>query len=187
MDFKPLPPPARIALAQRLMREAGYGPGRPLHLTLETTHDPDNKRVAAVFQAMLRPVGIDLAIQSVDLQIHYRNMQTGQYEIASAVWVADFNDASNFLDLLQSASGNNYARHRNPAYDRMLAAAQQESDAARRGALLLAAEKLALKDYPWLPWRFRFTQDLVQPYVKGWIANPRDVNRTRWLWIERRT
>ncbi len=114
-------------------------------------------------------------------------MQIGDFQIATAVWVADFNDASNFLDLLQSASGNNYARYRNPAYDAALAAAQSESDGARRGQLLLAAEKLALKDYPWLPWRFRITQDLVQPRVKGWVDNVRDYNRTRWLWIARGT
>lgn len=184
MDFKALPRPARVALAQSLMQQAGYGPGNALHVTLETTHDPDNKRVAAVLQAMLRPVFIELAIQSVDLQIHYKNMQLGQYQLASAVWVADFNDASNFLDLLQSGSGNNYARHNDPAYDRMLEAAQQEADPARRGVLLLRAEKLALGDFPWIPWRFRDTQDLVQPYVKGWVQNVRDYNRTRWLWID---
>ncbi|MBV9989736.1 MAG: peptide ABC transporter substrate-binding protein [Alphaproteobacteria bacterium] len=187
LDFKSMPQPARIALAQSLMQQAGYGPGNTLHVTLETTHDPDNKRVAAVLQAMARAAYVDLAVQSVELQVHYKNMQMGQFEIASAVWVADFNDASNFLDLLQSGSGNNYARYRNPAYDRALAAAQNEPDAARRGALLLGAEKIALKDMPWLPWRFRLTQDLVAPAVKGWIANPRDYNRSRWLWIERRS
>jgi oligopeptide transport system substrate-binding protein len=183
MDFRPMPMPARVTLARSLMQQAGYGPDHRLTLALETTHDPDNKRVAAVLQAMVKPVFIDLSIQSVDAQIHYRNLQLGQYEIGSAVWVADFNDASNFLDLLQSGSGNNYARHRNPAFDTALAAAQQEPDLKRRGALLLGAEKIALKDYPWLPWRFRRTQDLVQPYVKGWVDNIRDTHRTRWLWI----
>jgi hypothetical protein len=28
------------------------------------------------------------------------------------------------------------------------------------------------------------TRDLLQPYVKGWVANIRDVNRTRWLWVK---
>ena len=183
MEFKTMPQQARIEQARALMQQAGYGPGNPLHLTLETTHDPDNKRVAAVLQAMLRAIDVDLAIQSADLQIHYRNMQTGQYEIATAVWIADFNDASNFLDLLQSASGNNYARYRNPAYDKALAAAQDEPDPAKRGQLLLGAEKIALKDYPWIPWRFRVTQNLVQPWVKGFVSNVRDYNRSRWLWI----
>lgn len=186
MDFKATPFPARIAAAQALIQKAGYGSGNPLHLTLETTHDPDNLRVAAVMQAMLRAVSIDLEIQQVDLQIHYRNLQIGNYEIASAVWIADFNDASNFLDLLRSGSGNNYARYKNRSFDAAMDAAQQEPDAAKRGQLLLGAEKIALKDYPWLPWRFRVTQDLVQPYVKGWIPNARDYNRTRWLWLDRR-
>ena len=183
MDFKPMPQTARVQQARSLMQQAGYGPGTSLHLTLETTHDPDNKRVATVLQAMLRTVFVDLAIQSVDLQMHYRNLQTGNYEIATAVWIADFNDATNFLDLLQSSSGNNYARYRNPAYDKALAAAQNEVDPVRRGQLLVAAEKIALKDYPWIPWRFRVTQNLVQPWVKGFVPNVRDYNRSRWLWI----
>jgi oligopeptide transport system substrate-binding protein len=186
MDFRATPQPARVALAQSLMHQAGYSPDHHLALTLETTHDPDNKRVAAVLQAMLRPLFIDLSIQSVDAQIHYRNLQQGQVDIGSAVWVADFNDASNFLDLLQSASGNNYARHRNKAFDAALAAAEAEPDLARRGQKLRQAEQIALGDYPWLPWRFRKTQDLVQPYVKGWVDNVRDYHRTRWLWLQGR-
>jgi len=183
MDFKPMPQQARVEQARALMQQAGYGANNPLRLTLETTHDPDNKRVAAVLQAMLRAIDVDLAIQSADLQIHYRNMQTGQYEIATAVWIADFNDATNFLDLLQSSSGNNYARYKSAAYDKALAAAQDEPDPAKRGQLLLGAEKIALRDYPWIPWRFRVTQNLVQPWVKGFVSNVRDYNRSRWLWI----
>jgi oligopeptide transport system substrate-binding protein len=183
MDFKSVPQSARVEQARALMQQAGYGAANPLHLTLETTHDPDNKRVAAVLQAMLRAINVDLAIQSADLQIHYRNMQTGNYEIATAVWIADFNDATNFLDLLQSASGNNYARYKSAAYDKALAAAQNEIDPTKRAQLLLGAEKIALKDYPWIPWRFRVTQNLVQPWVKGFVSNVRDYNRSRWLWI----
>lgn len=185
-DFKAMTYPARMALAESLMRAAGHGADNPLAVTLETTHDPDNNRVAAAFQAMVKPIHVALSIRQIDQQVHYRNLQIGDYDIATAVWVADFNDASNFLDLLQSSSGNNYARHRNPQFDRLLAAAQTEPDAARRGRLLVDAERVALGDYPWIPWRFRLTQDLVQPYVKGWIANPRDYNRTRWLRIERK-
>ena len=139
MDFARLPAPARLALAQQLMHQAGYGPDHPLHLTLETTHDPDNKRVAAVLQAMVKPLSIDLEISSVEQQVHYRNLQIGEFEIATAVWVADFNDASNFLDLLQSASGNNYAHYRNPTYDAALAGGR--AGERRRAARQIAARR----------------------------------------------
>jgi oligopeptide transport system substrate-binding protein len=184
MDFRSMPYAERIARAQWLMRSAGYGPDNRLHTTYETTFDPDNKRVAAILQAMMRPIYVDVDIQQVDIQIHYSNMQLGAFDLANAAWIADFNDASNFLDLLRSNSGNNYGRYSNPAFDATMDAAQQEPDAVKRGQLLLKAEKIALKDFAWLPWRFRVTQDLVQPYVKGWIDNVRDFNRSRWLWIE---
>lgn len=183
MDFRALPTPARIAKAQWLMHQLGYGPDSHLRLTFETFDEPNNKRIAAVMQSMLKQIWVDLDIVAIDAAVHGRNMIQGNFDLGAASWFADFNDASNFLDLLRSDGGNNYGRYTNLAYDRALDAAQQEPDAKKRGALLAAAEAMALKDYPWIPMRFRTTQDLVQPYVKGWQDNARDLHRTRWLWI----
>jgi oligopeptide transport system substrate-binding protein len=186
LDFRSLPPIARVAKAQWLMRRLGYGPDNHLRLAFETFDEPNNKRVAAVVQSMMRQIWVDLDVIVMDAATHSRNMRAGDFDLAAASWFADFNDASNFLDLLRSDSGNNYGKYASPAFDRMLDDAQQEPDARRRGVLLMAAERMALKDYPWIPLRFRTTQDLVQPYVKGWLDNARDLNRSRWLWIEGR-
>ena len=59
--------------------------------------------------------------------------------------------------------------------------------ATGRGRMLAQAEAMALKDYPWIPVRFRTTQNLVQTYVKGWVDNGRDMHRTRWLWLAPRS
>ncbi|HWY61159.1 MAG TPA: peptide ABC transporter substrate-binding protein [Rhizomicrobium sp.] len=184
MDFRGLPPPARLAEAQTLMRDAGYGPFQRLHLNYETTINSDNRRLAAIFQAMLKPIYIDLGIQTVELQIHLRDLRLHQFELASANWFADFNDASNFLDLLRSDSGNNYAGYRNPHFDAAMDAADKEPDAARRGRALAGAEAIALKDYPWVPLRFPAQSDVVGPRVMGWTANARDFQGTRWLWLK---
>ena len=184
MDFAREPYPARMAQAQDLMRAAGYGPGRPLHLTLESSFDPNRKRVAAALQAMVRPIYIDLEITQVDLPVHFHNLAQHQFQMGTAQWSADFNDAVNFLDLLRSGGGKNYARYANPRFDAALDAAEAEPDAARRGQDLLAAEKIAIADYPWLVTGFDSTRDLVQPYVRGWIDNVYDINRTRWLGID---
>lgn len=183
MDFQKLPYPARIAQAQSLMRAAGYGPSNRLRLSYMTTTNPDSKRLAVVFQAMARTIYIDLDIQSVEIQVEMRNMRQRQFQLGAASWLADFNDASNFLDLLRSNSGNNYAGYRNPRFDAAMDAAQAQADPAKRGAALQAAEKLALADYPWLVTRFAAQSEMVQPYVKGYVQNVRDFNRTRWLWI----
>jgi oligopeptide transport system substrate-binding protein len=186
LDFVATPKPERIAKARWLMQQLGFGPQNRLRLSFETFDEPNSKRVAAVMQAMLREIGIDLDIVAIDGAVHGRNMQQGNYDLGVASWFADFNDASNFLDLLRKDSGNNYGRYANSAFDATLNAAQLEPDAQKRGALLQKAERIALSDYVWIPLRFRTTQDLVQPYVKGWTDNPRDAHRTRWLWIEGR-
>ena len=66
-------------------------------------------------------------------------------------------------------------------HDRLMDKATAEPDAAKRGALLVQAEKTALADYPWIPLRFPAQTDLVAPGLKGWVANPRDLHRSRWL------
>jgi oligopeptide transport system substrate-binding protein len=184
MDFARMPYAQRLEKARWLMSEAGFGPDNRLHLNYETIADPDQKRIAAVLQAMLRQIYVDLDITPVDFATHSRNMQNAEFDLGAAAWSADFNDATNFLDLFRTRSGNNLSKYRNPKFDALLDQAQQETDLKHRGEILLRAEKLALADYPWIPTRFRTTQDLVAPYVKGWIENARGFNRTRWLWIE---
>jgi oligopeptide transport system substrate-binding protein len=185
MDFRKEPFPARLAEAQKLMERAGYGPFQRLRLSYQTTALGDNRRLAVIFQAMLKPLYVDLDIQVMDAPVQLRNLRLHQFQLASASWYADFNDASNFLDLLRSDSGNNYSGYRNPGFDAALDAAERESDAGKRGRALAAAEAMALKDYPWVPLRFPAQSDLVSPKVKGWSANVRDFHLSRWLSLAR--
>jgi oligopeptide transport system substrate-binding protein len=185
MDFRGMPFPARIAEAQNLMRQAGYGPFQRLHLTYETTGNSDYRRLAAILQAMLKPIYIDLTIQTTDLAIHLRNLRLHQYELGSANWFADYNDASDFLDLLRSDSGNNYAGYRNPRFDAALEVGENEPDPAKRARALAAAESIALADHPWVPLRFPVQTDLVGAKVQGWTDNARDLHPSRWLWLRK--
>ncbi|MBV9542351.1 MAG: peptide ABC transporter substrate-binding protein [Alphaproteobacteria bacterium] len=184
VDYVNLTHEQRIAKAQGLMRAMGYGPDHHLHFTYDTTTSPDSKRTAAAFQQMLKQVWIDVDIVNTDTQIYYKKLQQGQFDLSGGAWIGDFDDAGTFLDLLLSDSGNNYGHYKSAKYDALMAKAQQTPDAKARGELLREAEQTALDDVAVIPTRFRMTQDLVQPYVKGWIPNIRDFNRTRWLSID---
>jgi oligopeptide transport system substrate-binding protein len=185
-DFLLLSYDRRLERARRLMVEMGYGANNHFHTTFDTSTTPDAKRTFATLQAMLRRIYIDLDPVTSDGQVFYKKLQTGQFDIASGAWIGDFNDAGTFLDLLQSSSGNNYGHYQNASFDTLLAEANSTADLRRRGQLLEEAEQIALNDYAVIPTRFLVTQDIVEPYVKGWIPNMRNVNRTRWLWIDRR-
>jgi len=60
-----------------------------------------------------------------------------------------------------------------------------ERDPVQRALLLEAAEQTLLDDVAVVPVFFGVSRDLVSPAVKGWINNPLDVNRTRYLSLDR--
>jgi oligopeptide transport system substrate-binding protein len=184
LDFKSMLMPARVALGRKLMQDAGYGPFNKLTLTYLTPGNPDNKRLAAVFQAMARQIFVDIRITKADYPLVLRALRQGQYQLAYTNWLADFSDASNFLDLLRSNSPGNYAGYKNPKFDAAMAAAEREPDAVKRMTLLQAAEKIALADMPWVPLRFVSQSEAVGPRVGGYVQNTWHFNRSRWLWIK---
>jgi oligopeptide transport system substrate-binding protein len=187
LSFKALPYEKRIALAQQLMRDAGYGPTNWLQTTYSTIPTPDAKRASALLQFLLKRIYINAKIDQTDTQIFYKKLQEGQFDIASSAWIGDFDDATTFLDLLRSDSGNNYGGYKSDRYDALMKAADNAADLKSRGEILKQAEQTALDDYAILPSLFQVTQDIVEPYVKGWVPNVRDFNRSRWLWIDPHT
>src|SRR5258708_40150028 len=103
---------------------------------------------------MARQVYINVQIVAMDYALVLRAMRQGQYQLGYTTWLADFSDASNFLDLLRSSVAGNYAGYSNAKFDAAMAAAEGEPDAARRARLLQAAERIALAGMPRLPLRF---------------------------------
>jgi oligopeptide transport system substrate-binding protein len=184
LSFKSLSYEKRLERARKLMGEMGYGPNNHFRTTYDTTTSPDAKRTSAALQAMLRRIFIDATIVNTDTQLFYKKLQEGQFDLTNGAWIGDFDDAGTFLDLLRSGSGNNYGGYKSAKFDAILEQANQTLDLKARGELLRQAEQVALDDLAVIPSRFLVTQDIVEPYVKGWIPNVRDFNRSRWLWID---
>jgi oligopeptide transport system substrate-binding protein len=185
LDFKDLPLRERITRAEALMREAGFGPDNLLRTTLMIRSAATTARRAPVaIQQMWKQIHVDAQILQLDASIFYDRIQTGDFDIANPAWGADFDDASNFLDLLRTGNPNNYGHYSNPAFDRLLDEAGVELDLKKRGALLAQAEAIALQDDAWIPINFWVSGGLVRPYVKGWTDNVADWHRTRWLTID---
>jgi oligopeptide transport system substrate-binding protein len=89
-----------------------------------------------------------------------------------AGWIADYNDAQNYLYLSQTSTRQqNYARFSNPEYDRLMDEASLTADVAKRAALLEQAEGILLEEMPVIPIYFYVSKDLVSPRVTGWRDN----------------
>ena len=185
MRFKGMPFEQRLARAQELMRAAGYAPERPLRIRWATTTNAVTRQTVAPLQEMWRKIYVDVEIVQSDTQINYQKLEDGDFDIGTAGWIADYNDASNFLDVLRTGGGNNYGRYSNSKFDALLDQATTERDVAKRGQMLAQAEQMMLDEYPLVFVRFQTQPAIVQPYVKGWIPSGKQINRARWLTVQK--
>jgi ABC-type oligopeptide transport system substrate-binding subunit len=164
------------AEAARLMKEAGYGPDRPLKLQLAYNTSENHKKIAVAIAAMWKKLGVDVELTNTELKVHYANLRQGNFEVGRAGWIADYNDAQNYLFLSQtSTKQQNYARFSDAEYDKLMDQASVTGDTQKRAALLEQAETILLKELPVLPIYFYVSKNLVSTKVKGWEDNPFNV------------
>jgi len=172
----------RQAEARRLLAAAGYGPNRPLKISIKHRNTPDPMLFMPAIQADWKAVGVQTELIQNEGQIAYAAYRARDFVVADAAWIADYNDPMSFLYLMQSTTGaQNYGDYKSPAYDALLARADAEPDAKRRADVLAEAEHSMLEDAPVAPIYFYVNKNLVTPKVTGWVDNLVDHHRLRYL------
>lgn len=175
----------RIEEARRIMTGLGYSKEKPLRFELRYRSNATDPKTTVTLQSMWKEIFVEASLVNTEPKTHYDDVESGRYEVALLAWVADYNDPKNFLFLLRSDSGKlNYANYSNPEYDALLDQADQEPDLMKRAQILSQAENLMLADSPYIPLVHQNTRAIVGDHVTGYIANPVDINRTRWLGID---
>ena len=172
--------------AERLLRAAGFGPNNPLRFEFSHRNTSDNPRVAVVVQNDWSAIApwVTVELRGVEVQVHYANLRAKNFDVGDGAWVADFNDAKNYLYLFETRTGpQNYPGYSNPEYDRMVERSDFEVDAVRRGELMNQAEQIALNDAPICMSVFINSTNLVHPDLTGYEDNLEDIHRARWFGI----
>lgn len=176
----------RQAEARRLLAQAGFTAERPLRITITTPNNTDTLLLMEAIQADWRAIGVDVKLAQNEAGVAFAAYRNRDFEIGSMSWYGDFNDPVTFLGLFNSDTGaQNYGDYRNPAYDALLAQADQEPDVAKRAQILARAEQLILDDEATAPIYFVVNRNLVSTRVTGWADNPPNFHRSRWLCLKR--
>ena len=173
-DWAWLPSEEKIAKARRLYAEAGYGEGHPLEIELYTAASDNVRKVAQALVDQWRQVlGVKTTLVAEDFKrfVEHRH-QRADMRLFWFGWIADYPDATTFLNLFASGAQENDFLYSNPAYDRLLSEAERTADATRRAALLQRAEELLISDNPMIPLFNRVIPYLAKPWVKGYHINP---------------
>ncbi|MBN8411882.1 MULTISPECIES: peptide ABC transporter substrate-binding protein [Halomonas] len=175
---------ARMARAKELLEDAGYDQGNPLTLRLRYNTTDEHKKIAVAVSSMWRPLGVEVELVNAEATVHYQTIAEGDFDVARAGWIADYNDAENFLALLRSGVGNNYGAYANEAFDTLYDEAATTLDLDERKAILERAEALAMDDDALIPMLYYVSRNLVNPAISGWEDNIEDDHPSRWVSFE---
>jgi oligopeptide transport system substrate-binding protein len=157
-----------------------------LKFQLRYNTSENHKRIAIAIASMWKQaLGVEAELFNAEVKVHYNDIQSANFEVARAGWIADYNDAQNFLYLMESDAGvMNYAGYSNPEYDELMNKADVTTDSKARNDLMRQAEAIAMQDVPNIPIYHYVSKDLVATKVKGWVDNPKGLHRTTFLSIE---
>jgi len=175
------PAERRLAEARRLYAEAGYSAQRPATFQLSYNKSPLHDRIALAVSAMWKQwLGAQVTLRAEEFRVLKQTIDSRDVEAFRGSWVADYNDAYSFLQVLRGGFGINLPRYSSAAYDALLDEAGRGAEGERAG-LLAAAERQLLEDVPLVPLFFYVSKHLVSPRVGGWYDNVMNVTYTRHL------
>ncbi len=181
VSWADMPYSERVKKAKEILESKGYNKKNPLKFTLRYNTNDNHKRIAIAIGAMWKELGVEVELYNTEVKVHYGDMDQGDFQVARAGWISDYDDPVNFLSLLQTGYGNNYGRYSNAEFDGLLKQAAVELDLEKRAEVLKQAEQLILEDSAGLPLYYYVTENLVSPKIKGWKHNNFDIHRTRWI------
>jgi oligopeptide transport system substrate-binding protein len=169
-----------LAFARRLLAEAGYPggldpkTGKPLLLYLDTPGGgPEDKARLAWYRKQFEKLGIELVVRATDYNRFQQKMRTGNAQIFTWGWNADYPDPENFFFLLYGPNGKvkyggeNSANYENPEFDRLFEQMRHLDDTPKRLEIIQKLEAVLRRDAPWI---FGFHPKNFTLY-HAWLAN----------------
>ena len=139
----------RDARAKELLAEAGYGKDNPLTFgMMYNTSDAHKKVAVALSQMWKQKLGVQISLSNMEWKVFLETRGNQDFDLARGAWCGDYNEASTFLDLLDSESGYNDGKYNNEKLDSLL---EQAKSSATPSALYTQIEELIAADMPVVP------------------------------------
>jgi oligopeptide transport system substrate-binding protein len=182
-DWSTWPMDKRVAEAKKLLAEAGLKAGTKIKFTYNTS---EYHKKMAIFTASewKTKLGLETEMDNLEFKVLLKKRHDGDYQIARHGWVADYNDVTTFLTLVQCDSDSNDNKNCNRKAQALIDQGNQSMDPAKRKALLTEAAKMIMDDYPMIPLVQYTLPRLVKSYVGGYDeANPMDHFRSKDFYI----
>ena len=166
------------------MKQAGYGPGNPLRLSLwymavPRSYLPEPKATAEAISRMLEEVYIQCDLQPVDWGVYLDRVGKGEHQLALAGWIGDHGDPDNYFSFIfgsanidQTVGGTNVLFYSNPTVDKLIGESRKELDQIKREKAYRKLQSVIFQDAPWLPLAHARQVMGAHPKLRGYSLHP---------------
>lgn len=166
VDFAGWTQADRDAKAKELLAEAGYGADNPLKFDMLYNTSEGHKKIATAISAMWKQkLGVEAVLANMEWKTFLDVRGKQDFQLARGAWCGDYNEASTFLDLVQSQSGYNDGKWSNAEVDQLLADAKTSADPS---ANYTRVEQILAEEMPVIPVYHYTANLLLKPTLKGW-------------------
>ncbi len=177
--------------ARQLLKEAGYGPDKPLQVDLQTYSAPAHVERSVVLQNQFKAVGIKTNVRNLPSGTVQSNMFAGKFDLVLFQIRGGPTLGSYTWDLFSGASGRNptfYNKpggYQNPKVEERLSEAVAQLDRDKGAAMMAEVQGVIFEDAPYiyLNWRNHreaWNPDIVKNHHVSLLKNRQDWRRV-WL------
>lgn len=177
-----------IAQAQTLLAQAGYpnGIGFPRTTILYNTLDSHKAIAEFLQQEWKNNLGITIELENKEWATYLSDRNAGNFQVARAGWVGDYQDPNTFLDMFITGAGMNGGRYTNEVYDLLInEAARMPAGEDRFGVLQTAEDILINQDQAVMPLYYYVSINMIDTNKwGGWFMNPMDYHPVKDIFLK---
>ena len=151
------------------LEELGLADASELTINISINTSEAHSTIAQFIQeGWAQNLGINVNIDNTEWQVYLERLNVLEFQVARMGWIADYNDASSFLDMYRTAdSGNNDTGWENEEFKSLIDQASAEQDPAVRTDLQLQAEAIMVDEMPVIPLYYYTNLYVVQDHVEN--------------------
>jgi peptide/nickel transport system substrate-binding protein len=177
------------ALARGLMQKLGYGPDKPLALTVSTRNLAPYRDPAVILIDQLKDIYVDGMLDPVDTTQWYPKLMRKDYAVGLNITETAVDDPDPaFYENYVCGAMRNYTGYCNPEVDKMVDAQSEESDVEKRKHMVWAIEKKLASDDARPILFYNRVANCWHPQVKGLTLMVNSIyngNRFEDLWLDK--